>query len=191
MFISYSSQISCHFSVIILEQKLGLVTGLPKAFLCHCKAKRLGAVPTESTCSFCLAAAPPVALHLLLPLTPSPGEPLLFLTLPPPLSACTYLYLLASLSGRPVSPSLPHGLYTACFLHASEIWFQGPKFPEAAPTLLLWLHFRLPFLLCSLAIELFALFCNCLVYIFMFLLDSWVPWGQDVCPTPFPFNDRN
>ena len=128
MFISYSSQISCHFSVIILEQKLGLVTGLPKAFQCHCKAKRLGAVPTESTCSFCLAAAPSVALHLLLPLTPSPGEPLLFLTLPPPLSACTYLYLLASLSGRPVSPSLPHGLYTAVsFTHLRS----GSKAPNS------------------------------------------------------------
>ena len=118
MFISHNPQISCHFSVVILEQKLGLVTGLPKAFQCPCKAKRLGAVPTDSTCSFCLAAASSVALHLLLPLTPSPGEPLLFLTLPPSLSACTYLYLLASLSGSPVSPSLLHTLYTACFLHA-------------------------------------------------------------------------
>lgn len=95
MFISYNSQISCHFSVIILEQKLGLVTGLPKAFQCHCKAKRLGAVPTDSTGSLCLAAASSVALHLLIPLTPSPAEPLLFLTLPP--SLCLHVFVLASI----------------------------------------------------------------------------------------------
>ena len=106
MFIFCNSRTSCHFSVIVLEHKPGLVTGLPKPFSVTPKpedwVQTLQSAPTSLGLSAALSATP----HLLIPLTPSAIGPLAFPQIAI-LSLCLQFIVLSNIFAWGSSPSHP------------------------------------------------------------------------------------